>query len=559
MNLVPTELYSDEAREAEKQFGIEPRRVFTADQGKQMSTEIFLGVAFTSGLEEVVIPFFDRGLPVEYELTRSIRVVSRSGRKKVGILATDAKMMGGFDMRTFSQNPEWSIVTELKKQYDVSSVSPDAPISGDIDVLLVAQPSSLTQKQIDNLTDYVKKGGADAPVPRPVPVREPVDLARAAQAAAGRPVRRRPAAGAQGEPPAAARPGRHRVALDPRSSGTRTIPIPSSTCPRDRLHRQGERRGRCVQSRPGRQRGAPGDRHDLPRPAPLQDERLRPRVHSAAADQPFGRGPLWNEVAQQSFMGFSGLNPRRRYIPSGEGYTLAARITGPVPADAEPAKAKDADAKKDAEKKKDEKPPAKLNVIAIADLDMIGEQFFQLRRQKVENLDFDNVPFVLNCVDVLAGDESFVGLRKKRLKHRTLIEVEKQANEFKKQLQDETKEAEDEAKNELDEAQQAFNKQVEQVQNRTDLDERTKEIQLANLQDVAQRRLDVKKAIIEDEKEAKVRESKAESERNIRRIQNNVRFKAAALPPLPPLVLGLVVWIVRTRRENLGANPKRLA
>ena len=86
LNLVPTELYSTQAREAEKRFGIEPRRVFTDDQGKQMSAEVFLGVAFTSGLEEVVIPFFDRGLPVEYELTRSIRVVSKSGRKKVGIL-----------------------------------------------------------------------------------------------------------------------------------------------------------------------------------------------------------------------------------------------------------------------------------------------------------------------------------------------------------------------------------------------------------------------------------------------------------------------------------------
>ena len=190
---------------------------------------------------------------------------------------------------------------------------------------------------------------------------------------------------------------------------------------------------------------------------------------------------------------------------------------------------------------------------------MIGEQFFQLRRQKVENLDFDNIPFVLNCVDVLAGDESFVSLRKKRIKHRTLIKVEEQANTFKTQLLEETKEAEDEAKTELEEAQKAFSAQVDQVQNRTDLDELTKKIQLANLQEVAQRRLDVKKAVIEDEKEAKIRESKAESERKVRQIQNDVRFKAAALPPLPPLILGLVVWIVRARRENLGANPKRLA
>ena len=88
-------------------------------RARQESAEIFLGVAFTSGVEEVVIPFFDRGLPIEYELTRSIRVVSRSNRKKIGILNTDAKLMGGFDMRSMGQNPEWSIVTELKKQYDV--------------------------------------------------------------------------------------------------------------------------------------------------------------------------------------------------------------------------------------------------------------------------------------------------------------------------------------------------------------------------------------------------------------------------------------------------------
>ena len=120
LNLVPTELYSEQAREAEKRFGIEPRRVFSNDEGKQQSAEVFLGIAFTSGVEEVVIPFFDRGLPVEYELTRSIRVVSKSGRKKVGILTTDAKMTGGFDTRSFNQTPEWSIVTELKKQYEVS-------------------------------------------------------------------------------------------------------------------------------------------------------------------------------------------------------------------------------------------------------------------------------------------------------------------------------------------------------------------------------------------------------------------------------------------------------
>ncbi|MEO6808673.1 MAG: Gldg family protein, partial [Isosphaeraceae bacterium] len=110
LNLVETQRYSPEARDAEKQFGITPRRVLSTDEARQSAEEIFLGVAFTSGPEEVVVPFFDRGLPVEYELTRSIRVVSRGQRKKVGIIDTDAKLLGGFDAQSMSQNNEWQIV-----------------------------------------------------------------------------------------------------------------------------------------------------------------------------------------------------------------------------------------------------------------------------------------------------------------------------------------------------------------------------------------------------------------------------------------------------------------
>ena len=122
-----------------------------------------------------------------------------------------------------------------------------------------------------------------------------------------------------------------------------------------------------------------------------------------------------------------------------------------------------------------------------------------------------------------------------------------------------TKSAEDAAKDKLDQAQKAFDKQVDQVKSRTDLDDRTKEIMLANLQEVAQRRLEVEKAKIEDEKLTRIREGKADSEQKTRAIENRVRFMAAAIPPLPPLILGLFVFGTRLRRENLGANPKQLA
>ena len=321
-----------------------------------MSAEVFLGVAFTSGVEEVVIPFFDRGLPVEYELTRSIRVVSRSGRKKVGILTTDAKLMGGMDMRTFSQTPEWSIVTELKKQYDVSSVSPDTPISSDLDVLLVAQPSSLTQRQIDNLTDYVKKGGATLLFLDPFPVDNPSISPEVPKMPPGGPF----GGGQPPEPKGNLRPLLDLLGIDWPS----TEIVWNAYNPHPKLA--------DLQSTPeivfiGKGSGA-ADAFNAEQSASagLQEivtlfpGLLRPKAGGSGPSSSRSCGParpggtiLWSEVVQQGFMGISGINPRRRHIPTGMSYTLAARLTGQLPAE-QPRPTKDAD-KKDAEKKKDDK------------------------------------------------------------------------------------------------------------------------------------------------------------------------------------------------------------
>ena len=553
LNLIPTEIFSTAARDAEKRFGIEPRRVFSAEQAKQSSTEIFLGVAFTSGLEEVVIPFFDRGLPVEYELTRSIQVVSRSGRKKVGILTTDAKVMGGFDQRSFGQTPEWSIVTELKKQYEVSSVSPDAPIAADLGVLLVAQPSSLTQPQIDNLTAYVKAGGPTLLLMDPFPVDNPQIAPEVPKMPPGGPF----GGGAPPDQKGNLQPLLDLMGLDWPS----TEIVWNSYNPHPQLADMPPEvvfigRGSGEKDAFNPDQAATSGLQEI---VALFPGLLRPKSGGAGPEftpllrtSENGGVIAWDEAVQQGFMGVSGVNPRRRHFASGVGYTLAARIKGDGVA---APKAAEAEKKDD----KAEEMPATINAIAIADLDMVSEQFFEIRRRKIENLDFDNVTFVLNCVDVLAGDESFVALRKKRPRHRTLTAIENQTRSFLEDLQKQTKLAEDAAKEKLDDAQKAFDKQVGQVRSRTDLDERTKEIMLANLQEVAQRRLDVEKQKIEDEKLNSIREGRAESERKTRAIENRVRYLAAGVPPLPPLILGLLVLLTRLRRENLGASPKRLA
>ncbi len=552
LNLVEAELYSPQARDAEKRFGIEPRRVMMADEARQTSSEIVLGVAFTSGLEEVVIPFFDRGLPVEYELTRSIRVVSRSNRKKVGILNTDARLMGGFDMRSMGQNPEWSIVTELKKQYDVSSVSPDSPISADLDVLLVAQPSSLSQKQVDNLTAFVKNGGATLLFMDPLFYDNPSISPEVPKMPPGGPF----GGGPPPEPKGDLTPLLTLLGIDwptteivwnPYNPHPQLADLPPEVVfvghgsgAKDAFNPDQDA-VKSLQEVVGIFPGLLRPRGGSPEFIPLL------RTNSS------GGTVSWSEAAQMGFMGIQGVNPNRRHFPSGLAYTLAARVKGtpPTPLQAAPEKDKE---KKDAARK-----PAEIHAIAVADLDIISEQFFELRRRRVENLELDNVTFVLNCVDVLAGDESYVSLRNRRPRHRTLERLERDTRAFVDRRHKETKEAEEAAKEQLDTLQKRLDKEVEAVRASKDMDERTKEIRVLQLQEVANRRLDVDRANIEDQKRRKIQEVKGDTEQAIRRKQNEVRTLAVAAPPLPPMILGLLVFSLRLRRENRGASPNRLA
>ena len=156
--------------------------------------------------------------------------------------------------------------------------------------------------------------------------------------------------------------------------------------------------------------------------------------------------------------------PTAAHFPTGTAYTLAARVKGrPADGAGQKAEAEEGQDEGSGQEKKAEAKPAEIHAIAIADLDLISEEFFELRRRKIENLELDNVTFVLNCVDVLAGDDAFVALRKRRLQHRTLERLEAQTQEFIDKRPGETKAAEDAAKEQLDVAQKQLDKEVEEV------------------------------------------------------------------------------------------------
>ena len=119
---------------------------------------IFLAVALTSGAEEQVIPFIDRGLSPEYEIARAMRVVARTERKRVGVVTTDAKLLGGLDPDTGRPTKPWTIVDELVKRYSVVALSPSQPITEHVDALLVTLPSTLLQYEMDNVKAAILAG-----------------------------------------------------------------------------------------------------------------------------------------------------------------------------------------------------------------------------------------------------------------------------------------------------------------------------------------------------------------------------------------------------------------
>jgi ABC-2 type transport system permease protein len=240
-------------------------------------------------------------------------------------------------------------------------------------------------------------------------------------------------------------------------------------------------------------------------------------------------------MVQRSFFGTQLVNRGFRLIPNNVDQILAAHIKSGDSSGA----------------------GRKTNVVFIADLDFIGEQFFELRKRGFENLNFDNVTFFLNCMDLLVGDESFITLRKRRVKHRTLEAVEERTKEYVEQRAKDEEAAEASAQRALDDAQRRLNEAVAQVRERGGLDEQTMQIMAKSAQEAENRRFEVQKANIEAQKEAQIQRSKESMEAQIRRIQSNIKTFAVLLPPIPVFVLGVMIFLRRTKREREGEAAAR--
>ncbi|MFQ5739044.1 MAG: Gldg family protein [Acidobacteriota bacterium] len=560
VRILDTEPYTEGAREAREKFGIVSRQIPDLEGARAGFSDVFLGVAFTSGAEEQVIPFLDRGLPAEYEITRSMRVVARTERKKIGVLNTEAKLFGGFDFQSMRSSPPWPVVAELKKQYEVVQISAGNPITEKLDGLLAALPSSLSQQEMDNLAEYIEAGNPTLLLVDPLPV---VNIGLAPTEKAGANVN--PFMRNQGPPPKEKGNIQQLISgLGVRWDTSRIVWDTYNPHP-DLAHLPPE----VVFLGEGNENEETFNKKEKAT-AHLQElVFLYPGELEKAANTDYEFTPLlrsgkvsgalsYYQMVQRSFFGVQ-LNRRLPHRPDNRDYILAAYVQSTSPAEDE--KGQGAEGNGEGEEKDSDPQPAEksqqVRMIVIADLDFISDQFFQIREKGPGNLNFDNVTFFLNAMDVLVGDDSFVALRNKRIRHRTLERVEAQTQNFIQQRVKEEKDAEAVAKTALDEAQHRLDERVAEVRRRTDLDSQTKQIMARNLQEVESRRFEVLKTNIETEKEAKVQSSKEHMEGQLRRIQSNIKTFAVLLPPIPVFAFGLWIFLRRQRREREGEAAAR--
>ena len=645
------EPFSDEAAMAEQRFGIKPTMVRTRTRGAFKDEQVLLGAAFSCGLEKVVVPFFDYGVPVEYELIRSIGTVAQGARKKVGVLRTDAQLFGGF---TFAggmpqQIPKQEIVEELQKQYDVEEVDLNSPLEvGKYDVLLAVQPSSLSPEQFTNFVDAVKAGQPTAIFEDPMPIfmrmvpgtGEPKQAPGGGMFGGGGPQPKgdikqlwkvlgidspgepgmmegfSPDIGwqqynpyrklqIQGIPDAWVfasndAPGAQE-AINPDDPITKDLtevlfPVPGVIQPakeselkftpliktsefagtityeKFRANQEDPNRLRAVQGRPRGEQILAARIREVPSEAPKSPAK---EADAKKADAPGNKDSTSGGAAHS---GESKKGPDASDGKEAKPANPEKKAENQEAAQSESKGETKADAKKEAGEKPKEEPPKKrpINVVYVTDIDLMINAFLRIRARPGEDEEitwrFENVNFLLNIIDVLAGDDQYVEIRRRKPHHSTLKVVEEMTGEARgKELEDRVR-FEDAFDKKVKDLEEENKKAVKTFQDRLDAlkkkQEEGQEVSLSEISAAAQilamkqealrQQLEVTRERLQRERDLNIQKIQRETDLQILKIQNQFKFWAVAIPPIPPMLVGLVVFVVRRLREREGVSKARL-
>lgn len=169
----PLPFSEDEDRAAE--FGLQAINVGGSFE------PVYMGIAGTNSVDdEENIPFLDPNKEsfLEYDLAKLIDTLSNPQRPVIGII-TDLPMSGGFDPQMQRPLDPWVIDTQIDQLFDVRRLqSNTTEIDEDIAVLMVAHAKSLNDTTLYAIDQFIMRGGhallivdpyAEIDVPTPDP------------------------------------------------------------------------------------------------------------------------------------------------------------------------------------------------------------------------------------------------------------------------------------------------------------------------------------------------------------------------------------------------------
>jgi ABC-2 type transport system permease protein len=565
-------------------YGIRPRKLITETVAGRDLEDVFLGAVVTSGASQpVTIEHFDPGLSVEYELIRAVRAVGTSDKRKViGIAETDLKINGDFDMQSYQQIPAWDIVEEWRKSYDVRPVNMDSDIASDVDVLVVPQPSTLTQPQLERLHDYVWNGRPALLLEDAMPI---FQVGRGRQDLLPTMPKKNPQQSQFGGPQEGG-PEKGKIApfmaalgltYDPRTLVSsdyspshqfrKLIPMPLVWTSSDLG---------CFAAAPVVE-GVKSAlfpqpsifRFDPSKPAKLE---VKPLIFVAGGKVPWGTSDL-ESMMNRDFMGRVNIGKAKVVTPGdpanppfiaaeitgtmASAYAKAPQVTGPATA-AAPA----------GEVKVGQESATPIHVIVIGDTDFTSDELYGIYRNEGGRIDrtemsfltnLRNIQFVCNAIDVLLGETGLVSLRARQPQPRPLKRAEDVFIATQKAVSDVVDSAEKAQTATVKAATERLENKVKAIQDNQDLDDIDK-IQKAELVRAAeQRAVDRETEAAKLEAQTRINEARAVQQEALRADRFRVRLASMTIPAALLALLALAVFVNRlaAERSHIPTSRKR--
>ena len=468
------EAYSPEAVIAYTRHDIHPYPVQGAIPGIIPGVYVFCGVIVSSGDQTVRAAYLAPGDTLEYRLVQAIQDVTkhRAVKKRIGILKTQAHLFGGFTPLTARITPKFLVIEELEKHYDVVAVDPSGPLDKTkITMLMIPQISSLDPEAFDNTLKWIREG-----IPALI-FEDPLPMVTQVAGTADLPVAGFPATGQRPRP----KPNLDRLwdLLGVKFAADRVVwqdHVPAGI--RVRVEREMLFITRDTPSRAE---------------TIAKDHEVTARLNSllffsAGAIVPNSRDMKFIPLATSSDS--SGLrrvedirnvqgNVQPRYVKSPEAYVVAAEIKGSLP-----------DAKDE------------MRAILVADLDCLSDVIVQLRDQPSGEapIPFDNLDFLMNCIDSLIGDDRFMVLRSRRPVMLPSTELERQLADAIRRVEDNAERAGQSVRQRIEDDLRKYQEQADQQLKENPADREKVLARLRVAQELAKKELAAKQAEIEKQR-----------------------------------------------------------